>query len=323
MNPCTLYVGTEDGLRTIRITDVDTIEDLETGMKGQAIRAIAIHPDNPSIAYVGCGLRGWGLHYTNDSCKTFTSVGFEDEWVWGVIFAPDPNTIYVGTEPPMLYVSHDGCSFDALSAIETLPSRSEWTFFHEPFYAGHVHGLAIHPDRPERLFAGVEHGAFIYSYDGGNSWNEALVGYDLHRVAVAPTHPDRVFAGAGEGLFISKDAAQSWSAVEQLHGKFVHGIVFDPENPDTVYVYVDLVSSPLYRSTDRGRTWEPIAEGLPAANPADPLCVHPDDSNVLFYAGNSHNENGRLFMSTDAGDSWERLSFELPKVWRLEVAVHG
>lgn len=36
-----------------------------------------------------------------------------------------------------------GRSFEALSAIETLSSRSEWMFFHEPFYAGHDHGLAI------------------------------------------------------------------------------------------------------------------------------------------------------------------------------------
>lgn len=322
MNPCTLYVGTEDGLRTVRIADADTIEHLEMGMKGQAVRAIAIHPDDPSIAYAGCGLRGWGLHYTDDSGKTFTSVGFEDEWVWDVTFAPDPNTVYVGTEPPMLYVSRDGRSFDSLSGIETLESRSEWTFFHEPFYAGHIHGLAIHPDRPEQLFAGVEHGAFIYSYDGGDSWNEALVGYDLHRVAIDPTNPDRVLAGAGEGLFISEDAAQSWTAVETLHGKYVHGIVFDPQDPEIVYVYVDLDKSPLYRSMDQGRTWEPIAEGLPAANPADPLCLHPADSDVLFYAGNSPEENGQLFVSPEGGGSWEPLSFDLPKVWRLEAAVY-
>lgn len=322
MQPCVLYAGTEDGLRTVRVTDSDTIELLETGMKGQAVRAIALHPEDPSIAYVGCGLRGWGLYYTDDGGETFTSVGFEDEWVWDVTFAPDADTIYVGTEPPMLYVAHDGRSFEALSAIETLPSRSEWTFFHEPFYAGHVHGTAIHPDRPDRLFAGIEHGAFIYSYDGGDSWNEALVGYDLHRVAVDPTNPDRVFAGAGEGLFISEDAARSWSAVEALRGKYVHGIVFDPQDPDTVYVYVDLASSPLYRSTDQGQTWKPIAEELPAANPADPLGIHPADSETLFYAGNRPNADGQLFVSTDAGGSWEPLSLELPKVWRLEVVTH-
>lgn len=322
MKPCILYVGTEDGLRTVRIADGGTIDHLETGMKGQAVRAIAPHPNDPSTVYVGCGLRGWGLYRTDDGCETFTSVGFEDEWVWDVAFAPDARTIYVGTEPPMLYVSHDGRSFDALSAIETLESRSEWTFFHEPFSAGHIHGLAMHPDRPERLFAGVEHGAFIYSDDGGESWSEALVGYDLHRVAIDPTNPDRVFAGAGEGLFISEDAAQSWSAVETLRGKYVHGIVFDPQDSDTIYVYVDLASSPLYRSTDGGRTWEPVAEGLPAANPADPLCLHPTASDVLFYAGNSSNETSQLYVSADAGDTWEPLSFELPKVWRLEATIH-
>ncbi len=261
MNPCTLYVGTEDGLRTVRVTDAGSVAQLESGLHGQAVRAIAIHPDNPSIAYVGCGLRGWGLHYTENGCETFTAIGFEDEWVWDVTFSPDPETVYVGTEPPMLYVSEDDGPFEAFSTIDALESRSTWTFFHEPFYAGHIHGLAVHPDRPERLFAGVEHGSLIYSDDWGESWSEALVGYDLHRVAIDPTDPDRVFAGAGEGLFVSDDAARSWTAVESLRGAYVHGVAFDPADPETVFGYVDRDESPLYRSTDRGQTWSPIAEG--------------------------------------------------------------
>ena len=119
MEPCTPYAGTKDGIRTIRITDSGTIEQLETGLKGQVVRAIVTHPDDPSVAYVGCGLRGWSLYYTEDGCQSFRTVGFEEEWVWDVTFAPDPATIYVGTEPPILCVSDDGRSFDALSSIST------------------------------------------------------------------------------------------------------------------------------------------------------------------------------------------------------------
>jgi hypothetical protein len=46
------------------------------------------------------------------------------------------------------------------------------------------------------------------------------------------------------------------------------------------------------------------------------------DSDVLFYAGNGPEESGQLFVSADAGGSWEPLSFDLPKVWRLEAVVH-
>jgi hypothetical protein len=70
----------------------------------------------------------------------------------------------------MIYASRDeGHTFHALEGIERLQSRRHWSFFYEPFRAGHIHGLAIHPDRPERLFAGVEHGALIYTHDGGEA----------------------------------------------------------------------------------------------------------------------------------------------------------
>lgn len=325
MNHCLLYAGTEDGLRTFRVTGTVTIEQYADGLSGNTVRAIATHPDDSMTVYVGCGLRGWGLHYTDDGGMSFTSVGFEDEWVWDVTFDPsDSRTVYVGTEPPMVYVAHDGDTiFDQLEAIEALPSRPEWTFFHEPFHAGHVHGLSIHPDRPDQIVAGVEHGALVYSLDSGRSWDEALVGYDIHRTSIDPADPDRWFAGAGEGLFISRDAGTTWTAIDALVGKYVHSIRFDPHHSGRLFVYADAAPSPVYRSPDRGETWQAIGDGLPTAKPADPLCLHPDQANTLFYAGDVTDSRSRLFVSTDGGTSWEDSSRTIPKVWRLEAAAIG
>ncbi|MBE3590573.1 MAG: hypothetical protein IMW98_07100 [Firmicutes bacterium] len=222
----------------------------------------------------------------------------------------------------MLYVSRDGgATFRPLEAIERLPSRAHWTFFHPPFYAGHVHGLAFHPGQPERVFAGVEHGALIYSHDGGATWQEALVGYDLHRVAVDPADTDRVLAGAGEGLFSSPDAGASWQPVPALAGKYVHGIAFVPDRPGRVLVYADDPSCPVYRSDDGGRTWQPTGAGLPPARPADPLAIHPSDPDRVCYAGDVGRRASRLFVSTDGGRTWTPAGPELPKVWRLRAAA--
>lgn len=321
LNPCLLYVGTGDGVLVYEVSN-DPLELIGRGLEGNAIRGIAVHPDAPWTAYIACGHRGWGLYRTRDAGKSFEALGFGEQWVWDVVLQPgDPKHLWVGTEPPMLYVSHDEAqTFRPLEAIERLPSRPYWKFFHPPFYAGHIHGIAVHPQRPERIFAGVEHGAFIYSHDAGETWQEALIGHDLHRVAVDPDKPDRVLAGAGEGLFISEDAGKTWTAVAALKGKYVHAIVFDPQNSQRMYVYVAEEGSPLYRSDDGGKTWRGIGAGLPAARPADSLSHHPVDPQTLFYAGDVAEKQGQIFVSRDAGETWQPLSAVLPKVWRLRTA---
>ena len=320
VEPCQLYLGTEDGLRTARLTG-SGVEVTARAIADNAVRAIAVHPEDPDDAFVGCGLRGWGLYHTSDAGATVESMGFEDEWVWGLARHPDdPETLYVGTEPPMLYVSTDGGeSFDALEGLDDLPSRPDWTFFHDPFHAGHVHGIAIHPERPERILAGVEHGALVASADAGETWTESLVGSDVHRVAIAPQDPDEVFAATGSGLFRSHDGGAEWSEVSDLRGLYLHAIVFDPDRPDGMYVYADAADCPVYRSDDGGDSWTPAGEGLPAASPADTLRLHPDDPETVVYAGDTGNDESHLFVSPDAGETWERVEGALPKVWRMEV----
>lgn len=319
MDEMSLYAGTEDGFRALRIRE-GSVEVVTRELDGNAVRAIAVDPSDPDRAFVGCGLRGWGLHVTRDGGGSFDAVGFEDRWVWEATFGPDGTTLYVGTEPPMLYASRDGEAFEPFAAIEDLPSFDDWFFFHEPFEAGHVHGLSIHQDEPGRIYAGVEHGALIYTHDGGATWNESLVGYDLHRVAVDPSDPDWVLAGAGEGLFVSTDAGESFEPVEPLAGSYVHGIHFDPDDPSRVYAYVD-GDEPLRRSDDGGETWQSIGPELPAARPADNLVVHSDGPGTLFYAGDVADGESRLYASQDAGDTWEQLDGSLPKVWRLRAVA--
>ena len=341
--PCLLYLGTEDGIRTVRASEAGP-EVVTEGLDGNAVRAIDVSPENPDDVFVGCGLRGWGLHRTADGGRTFHSIGFDEEWVWGVCRHPsNPATVYVGTEPPMLYRStDDGETFRALECITDVPSRDDWTFFHEPFYAGHVHGIAIHPDRPERIFAGVEHGAVVYSTDGGATWEETLVGSDVHRVAFHPDDPDQVFVATGAGLYRSNDGGENWTSVPDLRGKYLHAIVFgtsdgsDSSATGRMYVYADRDRSPVYRSdgggerdavprassdshSDGGESWEPVGEGLPAASPADTLRLHPENPNVVFYLGDTADGRSQLFVSDDAGESWQELGESFPKVWRLET----
>ncbi|MFB6193646.1 MAG: hypothetical protein ABEI75_01155 [Halobaculum sp.] len=301
-------LGTENGLRVVRVTPTG-VETRDEALAGEAVRSLAVHPETDAV-FVGCGLRGWGLHRWRDG--ETTRLGFDDRWVWGVSLDPrDSETVYVGTEPPALYRSRDGgASFTELSGLTDVPSRDDWTFYHEPFGDGHVHAITLHPDRPDRLVAGVEDGPVLVSTDGGETWREALTGHDVHRIAVDPRDPDRWLVGAEDGLFVTDDAGDSWTT--RLSGRYVHGVRF--VTPDRVWAYA-ADASPVLRSDDGGRSWTAVGADLPPARAADPLV--PVDRETAIYAGGE--TVSRIRLTTDGGDSWRTLATDLPKVWRARL----
>jgi len=320
---CLLLVGTEDGVHSLFLLPDGKTRVLGAGLQGNAVRALAIHPDQSEVALIGCGLRGEGLYRTEDAGRTFRPVAFSHTWVWEVAFDPrDSETIYVGTEPPRIYASHDGgITFAEFTAIDELPGRALWSFFYEPFKAGHIHGFALHPDRPLRLLAAVEVGGLIASYDGGKTWHESLVGKDLHRVAVDPHQPDTLLAAADDGIYRSEDAGRTWKAATELRGKYFHSVLFDRFMPGRVYVSGSDPEFPLARSDDGGSNWIQMGKELPPAFAADNLAAHPRQEGVLFYGGNTPAQEGRLFVSVDSGHHWHALDWSGPRIWRLRAGV--
>lgn len=314
-DPFRVALGTEDGVRIARLTD-DGVTVSREALAGEAVRSLATAPDG--TLFVGCGLRGWGAYKITN--ETVTPLGFEDRWVWGITIHPtDPDTVFVGTEPPALYRSSDGGkTFTELPGVTDVPSRENWKFYHEPFGDGHVHGLTIHPDRPDRLVAGVEDGPLLCSTDGGETWTDGLTGHDVHRLAMDPTDPQRWLVGTADGLFCTEDAGGSWT--RRLADQYVHGVTFDPHEPDRVWLYA-AEPEPVYRSADSGRSWSSVSDDLPAARAADPLVVHPRSPDTVIYAGGE--QASQLYYTTDAGGTWELLSATLPKVWRNTTLPSG
>jgi hypothetical protein len=320
MDDCLLYVGTDDGVRTYGLRDGETSR-VGTGLQGNAVRQVSVHPDDPGDALVACGLRGWGLHRTRNTGGSWRSLGFEEAWVWGVERDPtNPDTVYVGTEPPMLYRSRDnGESFESFDAIADLPTSDQWTFFYEPFEAGHVHGIGIDPENPERVFAGVEHGGFAFTDDGGETWDDSLAGYDVHDAAVVPG-TDRVFVAAGEGLLVSDDSVPasgtSGSSSEERSesdGGEEFDLVVGFEDDyvkqflwvgDRLYVDATMGSGStdaIIAYTDDGDTWDRLS-GVPdvSVTGCNLLAAHGD---TLFHARNEDDES-EVVATDDGGDTW-------------------
>src|SRR5688572_20771439 len=142
------------------------------------------------------------------------------------------------------------------------------------------------------LFRSSNAGAGLWkSTDEGRTWTHmGLVGTNtIARIIVHPTNPDIVWVAAGgnewtanpdRGVYKSTDGGRTWEKVlyvNDLTG--ANDLVIDPSNPNVLYattwqrvrrkwndprVEEGFKESGVYKSTNGGRTWSVINNGLPA-----------------------------------------------------------
>lgn len=303
----TLYLGTDEGLSGFDGTEQTITTSV---LDGQPVRDLEIDTASDGTVWAGSALGGSGLYRIDARGDSVESVGFENEWVWGVDRLPDGH-LYVGTEPPGLY-RHDADGFTALEGIHDVSGREEWTFGYEPFEAGHVHGITAHADRPERLFAAVEIGGILVSDDGGETWELRLQGEDVHRLAFAPDSADHVFAATETGVYESEDGGATWHVVEATDGLYVKLLRHGPDGTLFAPAATDMGDTDvqLYAYDSR---WNRRGTVSGASVLAFGLV---DGTFLLQQAG----ETGRLLVSND-GDEWEAVGPSIPRIRCIQSAT--
>ncbi|WP_435361409.1 hypothetical protein [Haloarchaeobius sp. DFWS5] len=324
IDSCRAYVGTDDGLFVFDI-EGEGVERVGRSLAGETVREVSVHPDDPATAAVGCGLRGWGLHQTTRAGDRARRVGFAEEWVWGVTRDPaDPDALYVGTEPPGLYYGRPGEGFEPVGEFADLPSREDWSFGHEPFEAGHVHGISV---AGETVVAAVEHGAIVFSRDRGETWHDALPQTDAHDTAIVDDTVLVTTGTAGDstgGLHRAQlPELTDWTHVARFDELYAKELVRGVDGR----LYLDAMYETgeahvgLWTSDDDGQSWT----SLGAVPPADVvgcnvLDTHPREPCVLFHA--THNTyDSCLVVSTDRGAAWEEVGPSLPRIRTVDVVA--
>jgi photosystem II stability/assembly factor-like uncharacterized protein len=187
-----------------------------------------------------------------------------------------------------------------------------------------VWALAAHPAVPERLFAGTDMGIF--------RWNEPTARWthlpspmqDVWAVAVDPASPAVVIAGTRPaGFWRSTDAGASWTQLsapglsqfsEQNMGPTrVTQVLFDPVDDGVVWASVEIGS--IYRSGDRGLSWEKRDTGLISGDVHGLAVVPlPEGGKALLAT-----TNRGLHRSEDDGEHWALQ--QLPTPWPYTRAV--
>jgi len=150
----------------------------------------------------------------------------------------------------------------------------------------------------------------------------------IFTVMESPVQKGVIWSGSDDGLVqVTKDGGSNWSNVTPPKGLMpewiqINSIEASPHDAGTAYVAATMYkwddNKPyLYKTTDFGKTWKKITNGIPASAFTRVIREDPEKRGLL-YAGT---ETG-LYVSFDDGNNWQSMQFNLPIVPITDLAVH-
>jgi len=285
------------------------------------VHALMIEPESGTIF---AGIKHGSMFVSGDGGRTWDrrDKGLTEQNVYSLACArlADGVRVFAGTEPAHLFYSDDlGRGWTELPALRSVDT-SRWSFPAPPGVA-HTKHINIHPRDAQTLFIGVEQGGLLMSTDAGKTFR-AIPGMDddVHRTVINPLNPDRIYITTGIGMYVTGDGGKTWEQWTDLHheiGGYPDLLVLHPRQPELMFVASaekgpgswrksHFAGSRVSKSTDGGRTWQVLHQGLPdRLRPAfEAMCLEDwGDSFSLFAA----TATGEVWCSDDGGEHWSEV----------------
>lgn len=196
---------------------------------------------------------------------------------------------------------------------------------------GNVFTVAIDPAEPRIVYAGTgwwakNSGDVCRSEDGGATWKvvgmpaTGLPDAQTHRLVIDPSSPvaaRRVFVTLyKKGIFCSEDGGASW---QSRQNGLPHGNICDlrqhPQKPEVLFAVLGEEGKHLggvYRSADRGQSWQPCSSSFVCPDPKL-LVIAPSEPSRMYlatrrrYASDRKVYPGGVYVSRDSGATWQSI----------------
>jgi photosystem II stability/assembly factor-like uncharacterized protein len=291
------------------------------------------------IASAAPGGIGWSDFYSVSGCES-AYLAFDED---------DPRRVYGGCYQGLIDVwnretreSKPIMAYPFLG-LGTLPRDQRYRFnWNAP--------IVVSPHDPSVIYHGGN--VLLKTSDGGQSWveispdltrddeqkqgagggpitNEGAGGETYNTIFyVAPSPHERgtIWVGTDDGLVhLTRDEGASWTEVTpgDLGEALVNSIEVSPHAAGTAYVvitrykYNDFTPH-VFKTTDYGRSWRQIVEGIPAEAWVRVVREDPVRPGLLF-AGT---ETGS-YVSLDGGAGWRPFQLELPIVPVTDLTIRN
>jgi photosystem II stability/assembly factor-like uncharacterized protein len=238
-----------------------------------------------------------------------------------------------------------------LQGISPWPDYQEGAASAELKYRfGWTHPILFSPTNPKELLVGAQ--CVLRSDDYGRTWTrispdltrnapntEAASGGPINvdasgaeiypglsALAVSPQDGNTIWAGSDDGMVhVTTDGGKNWRSVrppELPRSSWVSSI--EPSHTDAGTAYLtarrymwDDFHPYVFKTTDTGRHWTEIINGLPEDSYVFDIRQDPHDPDLFFLGAKN-----TIYVSLDAGDHWEPLTLNLPTAQVRDIAIN-
>lgn len=225
---------------------------------------------------------------------------------------------------------------------KSVNSGTTWRPLWDDLPNSSVGDIALAPSDPEIIYVGTGgpnnrqstlYGNGVWkSVDGGDGWIHLGLSETRHigRIRVHPRDPDIVYVAAlgnlwkanpQRGVFKSTDGGTNWNRILHIdEDTGVVDLVMDPSDPDVLYAATYQrrrrtwgfigggPGSGIYRTTDGGKTWRELTNGIPDGEKGRiGLAIAMTDPRIL-NATIEHGTEGGTYRSEDGGETWKRVN---------------
>lgn len=357
MKKTLLLIGTKKGLFTFTSNDRAKWEMKGPFSPGREINHAIYDARTGRIyatsndAWFGCELvsspdlgQTWENAKQNPSFPENSGLKLERLWHIEPGLANEKNVLYCGVAPAALFRTEDGGqTWSEMTGLSQHPSRPKW----HPGAGGLcLHSIVLDPTRPGRIYLGISAAGVFRSDDGGATWKHANrgtraefmpdkypeFGQCVHKLLLADAKSSLLFQQNHCGMYRTNDGGETWTEITKgLPSDFGFPLAIHPRKPETIFVLplkgAEFRCPPanklrVFRSKNGGNDWEPLDNGLPHADSfmsayREGMATDTNDPAGVYFGTNT----GKVFGSSNEGDSWQLVADNLPPVYSVETAV--
>ncbi len=152
-----------------------------------------------------------------------------------------------------------------------------------------------------KSISGGSYGGVNISQPGGGNWVTPFV--------IHPTDPSTLFVGSSE-IKKTTNGMSSWTTISNFGMGYLDNLAIAESNGDYLYTSKGSI---IYKTTNGGESWANISDGLPDHS-ISYIAVHPENPEIIAVSLSGFTNGEKVYISYDAGISWENYSINLPNL---------